>query len=67
MIGGGSQRLPPGKRHNGVSTHSAQSDEEQEELGIFGQMFNQLDVMYSSFIEVYGMLSKNEEYLEKIQ
>ena len=30
-------------------------------------MFNQLDVMYSSFIEVYGMLTKNEEYLEKVQ
>jgi hypothetical protein len=30
-------------------------------------MFNQLEVMYSSFIEVYGMLSKNEEYLEKVR
>lgn len=67
MIGGGSQRLPPVRKHNGVSPKSAQRDEEQEEAGIFGQMFNQLEVMYSSFIEVYGMLSKNEEYLEKIQ
>jgi hypothetical protein len=36
-------------------------------VGIFGQMFTHIEELYSSFTEVYGMLTKSEEHMEKVR
>jgi len=36
-------------------------------MGLFGQMFSQIGELYSSFNEVYGMLTRSEEYVDKVR